>query len=46
MNVKEESKYWLEQAKIQFDKASSHEQLGLDMVEISRRLLREEGSDA
>jgi ribosomal protein S16 len=46
MNAVEESRYWLEQAKLQFDKASSHIKLGADMVEVSRRLLEEEGSDA
>jgi hypothetical protein len=46
MNAKEESRYWLEQAKFQFEKASSHVQIGVDMLEISLRLLREEGSDA
>ncbi len=46
MDAREESRYWLEQAKFQFEKASNHVQVGVDMVEISRRLLREEGSDA
>lgn len=39
MNAMEESRYWLEQAKLQLDKAQSHHEIALDMMEISRRIM-------